>query len=76
MEIRSIEQQKKRVETGVIQFGDDWPGIFLRGDSAFGMAMVLDSFLADPSSPLTRAAVEGLSGLLKSCDLRNESVDR
>jgi hypothetical protein len=21
-----------RVETGVLQFGDDWPGIYLRGD--------------------------------------------
>lgn len=25
----------KRVETGVVQFGDDWPGVFLRGDDAY-----------------------------------------
>jgi hypothetical protein len=23
-----------RVETGPVQFGDDWPGVFIRGDSA------------------------------------------
>jgi hypothetical protein len=23
-----------RVETGAVQFGDDWPGLFVRGDNA------------------------------------------
>lgn len=23
-----------RIETGAVQFGDDWPGMFIRGDSA------------------------------------------
>lgn len=23
-----------RVETGAVQFGDDWPGLFIRGDNA------------------------------------------
>jgi hypothetical protein len=27
-----------RVETGVMQFGDDWPGIFIRGDDALSFA--------------------------------------
>lgn len=31
----------KRVETSVIQFGQDWPGVFIRGDQAFGYAMAL-----------------------------------
>jgi hypothetical protein len=24
-----------RVETGAVQFGDDWPGLFIRGDNAY-----------------------------------------
>ncbi len=30
-----------RIESGVVQFGDDWPGLFLRGDDAFALAQVL-----------------------------------
>lgn len=29
----------RRVETGPVQFGDDWPGMHFRGDSAFGLAL-------------------------------------
>ena len=36
----------KRVETGVVRFGDDWPGIFLRGKSAFGYANDLAAAVA------------------------------
>ncbi len=37
-----------RIESGAVQFGNDWPGLFLRGDDAFGIAMTiatLDRFL-------------------------------
>ena len=30
-----------RVETGVVQFEDDWPGIFIRGDNATFIANLL-----------------------------------
>lgn len=30
-----------RVETGAIRFGEDWPGVFLRGDYALPMAQYL-----------------------------------
>jgi hypothetical protein len=26
-----------RVETGAVQFGNDWPGLFIRGDNAFAL---------------------------------------
>lgn len=29
----------ERVETGPTQFGDDWTGLFIRGDDAFGLAL-------------------------------------
>lgn len=28
-----------RVETGAVQFGDDWPGLFVRGDNAHALAL-------------------------------------
>ena len=28
----------ERAETGILQFGDDWPGVFIRGDDAHGWA--------------------------------------
>lgn len=28
-----------RVETGATQFGDDWPGLFIRGDDAFALSL-------------------------------------
>ena len=31
-----------RAETGVMAFGDDWPGLFLRGDVAMGYAMAVE----------------------------------
>ena len=37
---------RKRTETGVIQFNQDWPGVFLRGDDAFGYAMSLLAVIA------------------------------
>src|SRR5437763_16176767 len=32
-----------RVETGAVQFGDDWPGLFLRGDNAISLAIWIRS---------------------------------
>ncbi len=26
-----------RIETGAIRFGDDWPGLFIRGDNCMGL---------------------------------------
>lgn len=28
-----------RIETGAVQFGDDWPGLFIRGDNAFHLML-------------------------------------
>lgn len=48
-EIRKVPAPEGgRVEDGPVQFGDDWPGTFLRGDSSAGYAislqMVLDEY--------------------------------
>lgn len=36
-----------RVQTGAIQFKDDWPGLFVRGDSALHLAISLDQAVKD-----------------------------
>jgi hypothetical protein len=45
MIVRKFDEQKERVETGPIQFGNDWPGIFIRGDNALWFAFLLKGFL-------------------------------
>jgi len=36
---RRLPAVGRRVECGAIQFGDDWPGLFIRGDDAFFTAV-------------------------------------
>lgn len=54
-----------RIETGALQFGDDWPGIFIRGDNAMFMAGSLRS--ADPV--ILALAAERVAKLLDRCNL-------
>lgn len=35
-----------RVETGAVQFGDDWPGLFIRGDDCMVLAATIERFFA------------------------------
>lgn len=67
--IRKLPKQDKRVETGVIQFGKDWPGVFIRGDNAFMFASALKQ-LADKSirvNCLEANVMDRLIELLESC---------
>lgn len=57
-----------RVETGPVQFGDsDWPGIFIRGDNAFGYAMELQSAIAKMPECIEKMQMKWLCELLWSC---------
>lgn len=71
-EIRKVPGAEPRVENGPVQFGDDWPGTFIRGDASFAYAtyleIVLDASKADPIS------VAMLRGLLD--DLRSSNLNR
>jgi hypothetical protein len=45
-DIRQLpEPEGGRVETGPIQFGNDWPGTFIRGDNAAYYALLLNHLL-------------------------------
>lgn len=67
-----------RVETGVLQVGDDWPGVFIRGDNALmgyapALRTVLHYFSIDKDDEncfekmMSKAQVESLLKLLESC---------
>ena len=66
-----------RAETGPMEFSQDWPGVFIRGDNAFAYAMYLRALLeTDGSNPgidyIARAQVQGLIELLESCNVNQE----
>ncbi len=54
-------------------FGDDWPGVFIRGDEAHGYAMSLRQIIGDQVqlSWSQLDALHALSQLLLSADQRN-----
>jgi hypothetical protein len=61
---------KRRVETGPMQFGDDWPGVFFRGDDALAAAVMLTGLMQHVGRPElleVGSALRGLIEQLKSC---------
>ncbi len=75
---RVFPAQAERVESGPIQFGKDWPGVFMRGDHALPSAMFLNSVFEmiergeDPrADAMTYHQAKSIVALLASCDTRN-----
>lgn len=44
--IREIDHDGERVETGPTRIGNDWCGLFIRGDDCFGTAIQLRKLLS------------------------------
>ncbi len=63
------ENDSVRVETGPVQFNDDWPGVFIRGDNAAYYAMMLESYKIGERDFITDAQITNLINILKSCQL-------
>ncbi len=65
-----------RPETGPMKFGSDWTGVFIRGDDAFGYAMMLERLLKlseeRPEYVDTQIMQLALRGLLKTLQASNE----
>ena len=62
-----------RVETGVVQIGDDWPGVFIRGDNALmRYAPALEALLTGQQDLISRTGCESLLRLLRSCEAGEE----
>jgi hypothetical protein len=70
---RLLPEQESRVETGPTKFGEDWTGIFIRGDHAAWYAMILREILAHSQdqvgtlSSIDQMGLEQLAELLESC---------
>jgi hypothetical protein len=72
-----VDGPDPRAETDVVQFGDDWPGIFIRGDNALYFALVLGQMVdAMPTEGNTaiikKAVLDGLRATLASCDVSSK----
>ena len=65
--MREFDRQTERVETGAIRFGEDWPGVFIRGGDSWSMAMSLESLLSGHVNHTVRKDIAELKDLLKSC---------
>lgn len=55
---------RNRPETGPMQFGDDWRGFFIRGDSAMGYIMDLEHVLALDGDRLCSASKSKIQNLI------------
>src|SRR5262245_61148913 len=64
MAVREIEfpnqRDSPRVETGAVQFGNDWPGLFVRGDQALHLAWCIEKL-----EPLMKTLLEKHPELLQ-----------
>lgn len=69
--IRTLPAVGPRVETGPIAFGDDWPGVFIRGDNAAYYALNLRMLLNGKAAHdvICNATVHGLLSTLESSNL-------
>ena len=76
--VRILPTQEKRVETGVTQFGDDWPGIFIRGDDAFHYAQCIKAMLGGGETEMDaiyRGYCRGIVGLLESSNVHAKVIE-
>lgn len=65
--------EQTRAETGPMKFGDDWTGVFIRGDNAAGYAMTL-RFAVSKLSGFEAAALAGLLRLFEGSNERTSHL--
>jgi hypothetical protein len=64
---RALPEQVPRVETGAVRFGDDWPGVFIRGDNALAYAIYLSRRVRGYDA-FADVALDGLARVLAGCE--------
>jgi hypothetical protein len=74
--VRRFPAEEKRVETGPVMFGDDWPGIFIRGDDAAMYVASLREILLDKPDIglITKRVLMGLLDDLESSNASNNDA--
>jgi hypothetical protein len=75
-DLQTLEPCECRVETGPVQFGDDWPGVFIRGDNALFYGLTLSAAIArlekvEDMDWMQLSVLRGLRTLLSSCHVSN-----
>lgn len=70
MDIRRLEEQEERVETGPIQFGDDWPGFFLRGDDCAKLIATYETLKICNDHVIYRTIMDDFINQLKTAVLK------
>lgn len=66
---RHFPKQQTVVETGVVRFGDDWPGVFISGDACAYYAQIIEMLLDEHGivlSPMKCVTLKNLAELLRS----------
>jgi hypothetical protein len=63
-----------RVETGAVQFGNDWPGLFIRGDDAFYLMITLRRLKELLGDDLRGEAGFRLAELMEYADIVEQDV--
>lgn len=65
--VRKFPKQEKRVETGVIQFGDDWQGLFIRGDDCSQLSLLIKDAIKEDladKNPIVKVQLDAYLQLL------------
>ena len=70
MNRQQVPALDKRPETGAMRFGDDWTGVFIRGDSAICYRAYLMMAREELPEPRKRY-LDGLIEVLSEADERN-----
>lgn len=76
----NLREHAERVETGPVQFNDDWPGVFIRGDNAHWIAMCLEQYMEDAEKGeelnwTSTAELKNLLFLLRGSHISNIAED-
>ena len=72
-QIRELPGTDKRVETGPVRFGDDWSGVYIRGDESLYFSMALRRLLVERElTKLDTQACSCLVEILESCQLHKK----
>lgn len=74
--VRRFPAEETRVESGPIMFGDDWPGLFMRGKDAHMYAGFLRELIFDRADMglITKRVLMGLLDNLESSNAQNNDA--
>lgn len=70
--ITHIDLPIKRLSTGPVKLGADWPGLFIRGDESIALANTIDAAQCSDFLPCNgpgAVLLQQVIDLLKSCEV-------